>query len=138
MSTSKNKAAARRLFEVWNNGNVSILPELISPDVVFRTTTPEIKGLEGFKHLIDMFRIAFPDLHQSIDHIVAEGDMVAIFYIFEGTLKGELFGGAPTGKKCSVPSCTLSRFEGSKAVETWEYYDKLATFQQLGIPIPAQ
>ena len=48
------------------------------------------------------FRAAFPDYNETIEHIVAEGDMVAVFYTIRGTFKGEYMGIAPTGKKLTV------------------------------------
>jgi len=137
MSTSKNKANVRRLNEAVNKGNLSILPELFAPNYVFRTT-PEYKGPEGVKQFITAMRTAFPDYRETINNMVAEGDMVAVFYTLQGTFKGEYGGIAPTGKKFSIPSAILSRFEGGKQVEAWLYLDSLTWYRQLGIPIPAQ
>jgi predicted ester cyclase len=138
MSTSKNKANVRRLSEeVFNKGNQSVIPDLISPNYVFHTT-PELKGLEGFKQLNTTMKTAFPDYHETINHIIAEGDMVVVFYTMNGTFKGEMAGIAPTGKKFTLTCATLSRFEDGKQVEAWPYYDTLTWYRQLGIPIPAQ
>jgi predicted ester cyclase len=138
MSVEKNKANTRRLSEeVFSKGNLAIIPELIAPNYVFHTT-PEYKGLEGVKQFITAMRTAFPDYRETINNMVAEGDMVAVFYTLQGTFKGEYGGIAPTGKKFSIPSAILSRFEGGKQVEAWSYLDYLTFYQQLGIPIPAQ
>jgi len=136
MSTEKNKASVRRFSEeVANKGNLSLIPEFFAPGYVFHTT-PEFKGPEGFKQYITMMRTAFPDLHQTIEHMVAEGDMVAVYYTMLGTFKGEMMGIAPTGKKIALPYAVLSRFKDGKQVEAWPYYDSLAMYQQLGISMP--
>ncbi len=88
MSAEINKAMVRRMAEeVFNKGNLSMIPELVAPNYVYHTT-PEYKGPEGFKNYITMVRKAFPDLHMKIDYMVAEGDMVAIFYTYGEYLQG--------------------------------------------------
>jgi len=134
----KNKAASRRgIEEVWNKGNLAIVDENTAPNYVCHST-PEIKGTEGLKQFATTMRTAFPDYHLTIDHMVAEGDMVATFLTIEGTFKGEVAGMTPTGKKMKVPSVVLNRYVGGKVVEAWTYNDMLSWYQQLGIPIPAQ
>jgi len=136
MSAETNKAIARRITEeVFNKGNLSIIPELVAPNYVYHTT-PEYKGPEGFKQYVAMERRAFPDLHMKIDHMVAEGDMVAIFYTYTGTFKGERMGIAPTGEKLTMRFAVLSRFAGGKEAEAWPYIDSLTFYRQLGIPVP--
>jgi predicted ester cyclase len=137
MSTEKNKANVRRLNEAVNKGNLSILPELFAPNYVLHTT-PEYKGPEGVKQFITAMRTAFPDYRETINNMVAEGDMVAVFYTLQGTFKGEYGGIAPTGKKFTLPYAILSRFENGRQVEAWQYGDSLAYYRQLGIPIPPQ
>jgi C-1 hydroxylase len=136
MSTSKNKANIRRISEeVLNKGNFSILPELISPDFIFHTT-PEVKGPEGLKQSWTVMRTGMPDYHETIDYIVAEGDMVAYFITMQGTFTGEIAGYKPTGKKMSFKNALLVRFKDGKQVETWGFGDSLTYYRQLGIPIP--
>jgi predicted ester cyclase len=138
MSTAKNKANVRRISEeVLNKGNMSILPELIAPNFVFHTT-PEVKGPEGLKQSWTAMRKAFPDYHETIDHVVAEGDMVAYFVTMQGTFTGGYSGIKPTGKKMAYKNALLVRFKDGKQVETWGYGDSLTMYRQLGIPIPNQ
>jgi predicted ester cyclase len=133
----KNKKVIRRNWEeVANKGNLSIIPELFAPNFVWHTT-PEVKGPEGIKQTFTTMRTAFPDYQEKIERMVAEGDMVAVFYTLTGTFKGGKYGDiAPTGKKFTVSYATLSRFEKGKQVEAWPYGDSLTWYRQLGIPIP--
>lgn len=136
MSVEKNKAVARRgTEEVSNSGNLAVVDETTASNYVLHTT-PEVKGPEGYKQFTTMMRTAFPDLHMTIDHMVAEGDMVAVFYTLTGTFKGEMAGIKPTGKKMTIKSAVLTRLKGGKQVEAWRYSDMLTFYQQLGIPIP--
>ncbi|OGO41830.1 MAG: hypothetical protein A2137_06330 [Chloroflexi bacterium RBG_16_58_8] len=140
MSTSKNKANVRRhVEEVWNKGNLDIIPELISPKYVAHPLTgDEVKGTDGFKQLVTTMRTAVPDLHITIDSMVAEGDTVAARYTYTGTFTGEIPGYKPTGKKFKWTDALFHRFEGGKQVEAWTFADSLVRSRQLGIPIPAE
>jgi predicted ester cyclase len=135
MSVEKNKANVRRLNEAINNGNWSVLPELLAPNYVLHST-PEVKGPEGSKQSFISWKNAFPDYHERLDHIVAEGDMVVSIHTMTGTFKGEIAGTKPTGKKISTPVVILARCEGGKQVEAWAYMNGLDLYQQLGIPFP--
>jgi predicted SnoaL-like aldol condensation-catalyzing enzyme len=79
MSTEENKALARRVLEeMFNKGNLDLADEVFAPDYVDHDPAmPEdIRGPEGFKEYVSMFRTAFPDLHLEIEDQVAEGDKV--------------------------------------------------------------
>lgn len=138
MSVEQNKAAIRRNWaEVANKGDLSIIPELVAPNFLLHST-PEVKGPEGFKRNIVTIRAAFPDIHVTVDNLVAEGDMVAAFCTMTGTFKGKYGAIAPTGKKVKLATVTLSRFKDGKEVEAWQYGDMLAFYQQAGVPVPSQ
>jgi len=138
MSTEENKAAVRRFYEeVVNKKNMAVIPELIAPNYVFHTT-PEIKGPEGVKNYFTPAFAAFPDWHEKIDYMFAEGDIVATFTTNTGTFTNKWGDIAPTGKKLTTKVANLCRLEGGKQVEVWGIMDPLAFYRQLGIPIPSQ
>jgi steroid delta-isomerase-like uncharacterized protein len=136
---SKNKENIRRhVDEVWNKGNLAIIPELIAANYSYTAANQEYKGPEGFKQLVTMMRTAFPDLHYTIDEIIAEGDTVAVRYTYTGTFKAEIMNMKPTGKKLTMTSGMFHHFSGGKQVGALGYADSLIMYQQLGIPIPQQ
>ena len=138
MSTADNKARQRRVWEeVFNKGNLEIIPEFFAPKYSFSSPLGvEAKGAEGFKQMVAMMRSALPDLNVKIDDIFAEGDRVVTRFTFTGTFKGEMMGIAPTGKKATVSGIVITRWAGGKEVEAWESLDTLAWYQQLGISPP--
>ena len=132
----KNKAAVRRFYEeVINKKNLALIPELIAPNYVSHAT-PEIKGSEGIKSYFSTAFAAFPDWHEKIDYMFAEGDMVATFTTITSTFTGKWRDTAPTGKKVKSQAVSLCRLEGDKQVEGWVILDSLSFYQQLGIPLP--
>ena len=140
MSTEENKAMLRRVWEeVFNKGDLAVANEIMVPNYVYRGPMgQELKGPEGFKQVVTMFRTAFPDLHATVEDMFAEGDKVAHRATIRGTHKGDLMGIAPTGKQVTVSATVISRFVGGKEVEAWANIDMLAMFQQLGVSPPGQ
>ena len=141
MSTEQNKALVRRLEEVFNRGNISLVDELFAPDFVEHEELPPgiPPGREAVKQLTTMFRSAFPDFKATIDDIVAEGDKVVIRQTWSGTHKGEFMGVPPTGKSVSFGVIDIVRIAGGKLVEHWGQMDMMSMMQQLGaIPTPGQ
>jgi len=138
MSAKENKAVVRRLIEeAYNKGNMAVVDECTSADFVLHTT-PEYKGPEGVKQFVTALRTAFPDFHQTIEEMVAEGDMVAHRFTMTGTFKGKFGDIKPTGKRFTVTMAGFTRFARGKQIEGWAYGDSSTMYQQLGIPIPNQ
>ncbi len=133
MSTEDNKANCRRWYEeVWNQGHLAVADELTAANFVDETLQPPIHGLEALKQFVTMFRTAFPDLHLTIEDLIAEGDKVTVRFTSTGTQRGELMGIPPTGKRATVTGINIIRFENGKGVEGWSNFDALGMLQQLG------
>ena len=134
MSTEENKAKVRRIIEeVWNGGNLAVLDELVAPNCVFHDPRTTFSGPEGIKRYVMMYRMAFPDVHFTIDDLIAEGERVVIRWTVTGTHKGELQGIAPTGRSVRVMGMVISRFAKGKVEEDWINFDALGLMQQLGV-----
>jgi predicted ester cyclase len=138
MSAEENKKVIRRVWEeAMNKGNLAVADEVMAANYVFHGPGGvDAKGPEGFKQYITIYRTAFPDLHCTIDDMVAEGDKVVSRFTLRGTHKGDLMGIAPTGKKAEIMGIAMNRFAGGKEVEAWGSYDMLKMYQQLGISPP--
>lgn len=138
MSAEENKAVLRRVAEeIFNKGDLAVADELIASNYVYHGSGgQEYKGPEGFKRIATMFRTACPDLHMTVEDMVAEGDKVAHRLTIRGTHKGELMGIAPTGKQLTISAVTISRFAGGKEAEAWSNLDMLGMYQQLGVAPP--
>ncbi len=138
MSTEENKAMLRRnCEEAFNKGDLAVADENIAPNYVYHGSGgQEFKGPEGFKQFVTMLRTAFPDLHLTVEDMVAEGDKVAHRLTLRGTHKGDLMGIAPTGKQVTTTAITISRFVGGKEVEAWSSMDLLGMMQQMGVAPP--
>jgi steroid delta-isomerase-like uncharacterized protein len=139
MSTEENKAHARRAYEALNQRDLAAFYELITPGIVLHNASMTIQGLEAYKQFVSMYFAAFPDLHFTIEDIIAEGDEVVVRTTGMGTHKGDLMGIAPTGKQVTVSAINIIRVVNGKAIEEWLNNDDLGLLQQLGVvPAPGQ
>jgi steroid delta-isomerase-like uncharacterized protein len=134
MTTEANKANARRFFdEIANRGNLAVIDELLAPDFVNHAVPPGVPPTrEGTKTFHAMLRGAFPDLHVTIDDVIAEGENVVLRTTSHGTMKGEFAGMPPSGKSATWAAVYTLRFANGKIVEYWGINDQLSMLQQLG------
>ena len=140
MTTEQNKSLFRQFIdEVFNQGNMSAVDELVAPDFVEHEELPP--GIptdrEGVKQLTLMLRSAFPDFKATIDDMLAEGDKVVVRMTWRGTHRGEFMGIPATGKSVSIGVIDIVRFSEDKFVEHWGLMDNAGMMQQLGaVPAP--
>ena len=132
--TEANKALTLRYWEeVANKGNLNLIEEICAPDYVCHEVDQDIRGPEGVRQFISMLRAAFPDLHVTVEDVIAEGDKIVQRWTGRATHQGELMGIPPTGNRVSVAGITISRFKDGKVSEEWEVYDMMGMMQQLGV-----
>lgn len=129
------KVVARYFEQVWSEGRLDELDELLAPDYINHTpSTPNPPaGPGGLKPIVAAFRTAFPDLHFTILDVVAEDERVAVRVRMEGTHDGPLFGIAPTHRRVRVEQINLERFRDGRIVEHWRVTDELGLMKQLGV-----
>ena len=142
MQSEENKAVVRRFIEeVFGGGNLELIDELFAPHYVLHdpAVPGEVRGPEGIKQYVGMYRGAYPDTRFTIEDQIAEGDEVVTRWTGRGTHQGELMGIPPTGQEVAVTGIEFDRVSGGKFEETWVNYDALRMMQQLGvIPPPEQ
>jgi steroid delta-isomerase-like uncharacterized protein len=137
-SLEQNKALMRNYIEeAWNKGNLDFIDKNFSSDFVSHGTLPgQPTNRDGVKRVIGTIRNAIPDLHITIEDMLAEGDKVASRWVTKGTHKGDLMGAKPTGNKISVSETVVVRVKDGKVVEGWANRDDLGFLQQIGLIPP--
>jgi steroid delta-isomerase-like uncharacterized protein len=137
--SEQNKKVARQVLEVFGSGDLDVLDELVSANAVDHDTqnpNGNIRGPEGSKLTIAMYREAFPDLRMKVEDQIAVGDKVVTRWTAIGTHDGDLPGLPASGNKSTVTGIGIDRFEDGKIVEAWTNWDTLGMMQQLGA-VPA-
>jgi steroid delta-isomerase-like uncharacterized protein len=139
--SEENKAVIRRLVgEVYNEGNLDVVDELVAPDLFDHAAVPEHQhGIDGFKHIMEWVRTFSSDVHYDIEDIIAEGEKVAVRMTQSGTHTGSVKGNPATGKSFSVDYVHWFRLEDGKVAEMWAVRDDLSRLEQLGlIPVSGE
>ncbi len=118
----QNKNLFKRFVdEVFNKRNVAFIDEFLDPNLV------------EHKEDIYAFLGAFPDLHITVEDLIAEGDKIVGRVTLTGTHQGELMGIPATGKKVSFSEILIVRISNGKVVELSEVADTMSMMQQLGV-----
>jgi predicted ester cyclase len=137
---AKNKESVRRQFEeLWNNGRVDLIGEFFDKDFM-NFGEQHQDGHALLKHIVGVWRSAFPDRRFIVDLMVAEGDLVMCEVTCQGTHMGNfqlippLEGPSlpPNRKTFKVKQIHRFRLRDGKVVEHFAARDDLHMFQQLG------
>lgn len=130
----RNSEVVRRVYdEVLNEGRLEVLDELAAPDHVEHNPFPQqSQGVEGLKQRASMVRAAF-NPHFTIEHLLADGDKVAVIWSNNGTHVGEWFGFAPTGKPVVTRGVDVHLLRDGRLVEHWDVVDVSAFLISVGV-----
>ena len=131
-----NKAVARSFFEqVLDQGHLEKYAESHAPNFVAHGRTKD-GTLEEDMAAAREERKAAPDMHFKINEMIAERDLVLVYWTASGTNTHEGMGFPATGKSFTVPGMTLFRFKADKMIEEWGVWCILDVMQQLGLLPP--
>jgi predicted ester cyclase len=136
--TTSNKATFRRFHDAMNTGDVELISktidELVEPDVLIRTPLPvEATGAQALKQVWAMLLRGLPDVHVTVEDLIAEGDKVVSRNSVTGTHQGEYMGLPPTGKSVTYNEIFILRFVNGRVAETWGVADVFSQMKQLGV-----
>ena len=123
--SEENKKKTRQFYtEVMGKGNLAVLDDFIAPNFVDHQPAPgQEPGAAGVKQFVTAVRNAISGLQVTVEHLVAEGDMVMAHVACRGKHTGELMGIPPSGKDIVMRVSDLVRIENGKAVERWGVED---------------
>jgi steroid delta-isomerase-like uncharacterized protein len=129
----QNKAVARRAFEeILSRGRFELAEQLYAKDFINHGIHRDA-SLEEDQAALKGWHQAFSDLSIVPEKLIAEGDLVAIYWIARGTNTGTGNGLPATGKKAELAGITIWRIVNGKIKEEWSAFDQLSMMQQLGL-----
>lgn len=137
VSPEKSGAALlRRLVdEIWNAGNIDLADELFSTSYVNHGgLIPDlVKGPEGIKFSVALYRAAFPGLCIRIDSLSSSHGSVQMHWTAHGSAvdHGNGTTSALNGELALSGSMRSSVVAG-QIVETWTSWDSTVALQALG------
>ena len=140
-----NKELVRRHFEeLFNRKDLAVAEELMAQDYLEHAVAPfgqtepgRVNGPAAARQTVEWLLAQFPDLHMTIEAIVADGDLVAARVVSEGTNLGPLNGVVPpTGKRFASRQSHWFRVADGRLAEHWATREDLVTMLQLGVIQP--
>jgi predicted ester cyclase len=132
---NRNKQTVLRLYtEVGNEGRLEVLDEIAWPDHVEHSPFPlQSQGIDGLKQRVSMVRAAMANPHFTIEHVIAEGDKVAVMWTNVGTHVGEWFGFAPTERSVTAHGVDIHLLRDGRLAEHWDVVDITDFLAKIGV-----
>ena len=129
----QSKAIAKRTFEeILSQGRFELATELYAKDFINHGLHSNA-SLEEDQAALRGWHAAFPDVVVVPEKLIAENDLVTIYWIARGTNTGTGSGLPATGKKAELAGITIWRIADGKIKEEWSAFDQLSMMQQLGL-----
>ena len=135
VTTEANKQVVRAFVDAINRQDWKRFEELVAPNFVRHSSTygqPGIRSRDQLREFMAAEAGTFPDAHETIHFLVAEGDMVAVHSGFRGTQHGPLGSFPASGKPLSADFISIYRVEDGRIAEAWVEWDSLRGLIQLG------
>lgn len=112
--------------EVWCKGNLDMIDQLFSADTLANGIIPEMQmGPDDFRDLIFAVRQKVGDITVTLPICIEQDDWLSALLVVN-TVRND--NGAPV----VVTGQVLARFENGKMVETYNQFDFMSYFEQLG------
>ena len=132
----QNKAVAKSAFEeILSNGHFELADQLYARDFVNHGVRHDA-SLEEDQGALKGWHQAFSDVVVEPRKLIAEGDLVTVYWVARGTNTGTGNGLPATGKKVELAGITIWRIADGKIKEEWSAFDQLSMMRQLGLLPP--
>jgi steroid delta-isomerase-like uncharacterized protein len=134
-SSESNEELVRRWFQqVWNEGRIETVEELLAPDAVIHGLGEQglaVRGPKAFLNFFATMRSAFPDIHVQVEQVVNQGEWFAARFSASMTYTGGGLGFAANQKKAKIDGMAMGRIVNGKIAEGWNIWDQRALLAQL-------
>jgi steroid delta-isomerase-like uncharacterized protein len=135
-----HKARVQQFYDqVINAHNVAMIDSFCHDNFVDHN--PDMghsgQGVADLKAQFTEFFAAFPDIHASVNFMVAEGDTVVSHLTMTGTNTGPMAGMPATNKKISISGVDIVSIKDNKATERWGFFDTQKMMADMGMGMGA-
>jgi predicted ester cyclase len=129
----RNKANYLKAKELFNQNRIPECVLYYSPDHIIKSKQSE-KGRSGIQNFFEELHQTWSDLQITVEHVVAEDNLVMGRSVASATHSKTVLGIAPTGKKNVTTFWDLHLFDNNGLIiESWNLIDNMAIMQQLGL-----
>jgi steroid delta-isomerase-like uncharacterized protein len=129
---ARNKAIAAKVFEeIFNQGRFEVADAIYAPGFRNHGLKRDM-DLRQDQDAVHAEKHAFPDLHMSVDRMVAEGDLVSVLWTFRGTHTASGYAGLPaTGTRIEMRGITIWRIVDGRITDEWSSFNELGAYAQV-------
>lgn len=113
-----------------NGGELELLDAMVAPEFVGPNGETGAAGLRG---TFAALRVAFPDIHYTLEDLFAEGDRVAVRWTWEGTHTAPIRGFPAHGTRVKDVGMAIYELGGGKIRKVSLQTDRLGLLQQIGV-----
>lgn len=131
----RNKVVVREFVDAINAQDWERIDQLVTPGFVRHSDAagePGIRSRDDLKAFLQGELAAFPDGHEALEDLIADGDRVAARHRFTGTQRGPLGPHAPSGRRLEARYLAIYRLHNGRIEEAWAEWDNLGALAQLG------
>ena len=137
--SEKNMNTVRRLLqEVWTQGNLALLPELLAENALSRPMPQmgALKGPDEYMNFIAVYKGAFQDMSFSIEDQFAADNKVATRWVATVTdATAEAGGGSGSGEQISIDGTTITHHDSDgKIIAEWGTWDTHSLLESTAAP----
>ena len=129
-----NKQLTRRVLEeIWSQGKLGVIEELIDP--LYEGHDPLMGPLsrDAFRNAVKGYRTAFPDLKLELNAIFGEDNFVTTRWTLRATHLGPFLGTESSGRSAQVTGISLTELRNGRLVSDYTEWDVAGLFRQLGL-----
>jgi predicted ester cyclase len=134
--SEQNKQLVRDITEqIWNQRHLDQIPKFYAEDYAadYRPYAPMRHGHDAIRGMVERAVAAFPDYHEELHELIADGDMVVARLTISGTQKGQWGLLPPTGKRVEFDEMVMLKVRDGKVVWQRGVVDNLRALRQLGV-----
>lgn len=139
LGEDSNTDLVRRVIEeIWNLGNLHLADALFTASYINHGgLIPDlVRGPEAIKISVVLYRTAFPDLHVTMETLVATGEMVDLQWSAHSARSSVVASRGRSGQQMSLTGSTRSHVTSGKINESWTIWDSTDARFHLGIRPP--
>jgi steroid delta-isomerase-like uncharacterized protein len=127
---AENEAIVQRWYdELFNQHNLDVIDELIAPPAPHHQSFPgELSSREDTRETFAAIFAAMPDIHNTVDEIMSDGDLVVARWTGTATFQSDLAGVAATGEQETFSGINIFEITCGFISESWAEVDRLAQF----------
>jgi len=131
-----NKALVRAFIEAINARDYDALDDILAEDFhrhSVASPAANATNREEMKAFLQSEAVTFPDNKVTVEMMVAEGDLVALYNTLSATMEGPMGDIPPTGASIEAPFMGFIRIENGLIAEMWVEWDNVYFLSQLGL-----